>query len=63
MRTADYLNGVRDTLESLIYSCDLALAQAEVLGLKEDDAVVSYNGLKDIFKCLLEQQMEDITND
>ena len=63
MRTADYLDGVRDTLESLIYSCDLALAQAEVLGLKKDDAVVSYDGLKEIFENLLKQQTEDLTND
>ena len=63
MRTEDYLNGVRDTLESLIYSCDLALAQAEVLGLKEEDAVIPYNGLKETFEYLLKQQTEDMTND
>ena len=53
MRTVDYLNGVRDTLESLIYSCDLALTQAKVLGLKEDDAVISYKDLKETFESLL----------
>ena len=55
MRTADYLNGVRDTLESLIHSCDLALAKAEVLGLKEDDAVISYKDLKEIFESLIKE--------
>ena len=53
MRTVDYLNGVRDTLESLIHSCDLALAQAEVLDLKEDDAVISYKDLKETFESML----------
>ena len=55
MKTADYLNGVRDTLESLIHSCDTALAQAEVLGLKEDDAVISYKDLKETFESLIKE--------
>ena len=55
MRTADYLNGVRDTLESLIYSCDMALAKAKVLGLNEDDAVISYKDLKETFESLIKE--------
>lgn len=55
MRTVDYLNGVRDTLESLINSCDMALAQAEVLGLKEDEAVISYKDLKETFESLIKE--------
>lgn len=55
MRTVDYLNGVRDTLESLIHSCDLALAKAEVLGLEEDDAVISYKDLKETFESLIKE--------
>lgn len=55
MKTADYLNGVRDTLESLIYSCDLALVKAKVLGLKEDEAVISYKDLKETFESLIKE--------
>ena len=55
MKTADYLNGVRDTLESLIHSCDLALAKAEVLGLEEDEAVISYKDLKETFESLIKE--------
>ena len=55
MRTVDYLNGVRDTLESLIHSCDMALAKAEVLGLEEDDAVISYKDLKETFESLIKE--------
>lgn len=55
MRTADYLNGVRDTLESLIHSCDMALVKAKVLGLKEDDAVISYKDLKETFESLIKE--------
>lgn len=55
MRTVDYLNGVRDTLESLIHSCDMALVKAKVLGLKEDEAVISYKGLKETFESLIKQ--------
>ena len=55
MRTADYLNGVRDTLESLIHSCDVALVKAKVLGLKEDEAVISYKDLKETFESLIKE--------
>ena len=55
MKTADYLNGVRDTLESLIHSCDMALVKAKVLGLEEDDAVISYKDLKETFESLIKE--------
>ena len=55
MKTADYLNGVRDTLESLIHSCDMALVKAKVLGLEEDEAVISYKDLKETFESLIKE--------
>ena len=55
MRTADYLNGVRDTLESLIHCCDMALVKAKVLGLEEDEAVISYKDLKETFESLIKE--------
>ena len=55
MKTVDYLNGVRDTLESLIHSCDVALVKAKVLGLEEDEAVISYKDLKETFESLIKE--------
>lgn len=55
MKTTDYLNGVRDTLESLIHSCDTVLARAKELDLNEDEAVISYKDLKEAFESLLKQ--------
>ena len=63
MKTAYYLSGVRNTLESLILSCDIALVKAKALGLKEDEAVISYKDLKETFEYLLKKQTEDLTND
>ena len=39
----------------MIHSCDLALAQAKVLGLEEDDAVISYKDLKETFESLIKE--------
>lgn len=55
MKTADYLNGVRDTLESLIHSCDMAWVRAKELGLTEDEAVISYKDLKETFESLIKE--------
>lgn len=55
MKTAEYLDGVKDTLESLMCGCDKALERAKDLGLEEGDIVIPFKDLKEALVTLLEQ--------